>query len=65
MDTRSLVSVVDDDKDIREMLRFVLEQEAGNIIAVGSVMSARRRRCFDNGHSTRRLVCSCRQRKRG
>jgi len=34
------ILVVDDDKDIREMLRFVLEQEAGNIVAVGSVMEA-------------------------
>jgi len=34
------ILVVDDDKDIREMLRFVLEQEAGNITVVGSVMEA-------------------------
>jgi CheY-like chemotaxis protein len=34
------ILVVDDDKDIREMLRFVLEQEAGTISVAGSVMEA-------------------------
>jgi CheY-like chemotaxis protein len=34
------ILVVDDDNDIREMLRFVLEQEAGHITAVGSVLEA-------------------------
>jgi CheY-like chemotaxis protein len=34
------ILIVDDDNDIREMLRFVLEQEAGHITAVGSVMEA-------------------------
>lgn len=34
------ILVVDDDKDIREMLRFILEQEGGRVVAAGSVVEA-------------------------
>ena len=34
------ILVVDDDKDTREMLRFVLQQEGGHVIAAGSVAEA-------------------------
>jgi CheY-like chemotaxis protein len=34
------ILVVDDDNDTREMLRFILEQEGGQVIAVGSVAEA-------------------------
>ena len=34
------ILVVDDDKDTREMLRFILEQAGGEAIAVGSVAEA-------------------------
>ena len=33
------ILVVDDDRDTREMLRFILQQEAGEVIAVGSDVS--------------------------
>ncbi len=32
--------VVDDDKDTREMLRFILEEAGGHAVAVGSVTKA-------------------------
>ena len=34
------ILVVDDDNDTREMLRFILEQEGGQVTAVGSVAEA-------------------------
>src|ERR1051326_8240374 len=34
------ILVVDDDKDTREMLRFILQQEGGHVIAAGSVAEA-------------------------
>jgi CheY-like chemotaxis protein len=34
------ILVVDDDKDTREMLRFILQQAGGHAIAVGSVAEA-------------------------
>jgi CheY-like chemotaxis protein len=34
------ILVVDDDRDTREMLRFILQQEAGEVIAVSSVAEA-------------------------
>ena len=34
------ILVVDDDKDTREMLRFVLEQQAGQVIAASTVAEA-------------------------
>jgi CheY-like chemotaxis protein len=34
------ILVVDDDRDTREMLRFILQQEAGEVVAVSSVPEA-------------------------
>src|SRR5947207_1405031 len=34
------ILIVDDDKDTREMLRFILQQAAGHVIAAGSVAEA-------------------------
>ena len=35
------ILVVDDDRDTREMLRFILEQDAAQVIAASSVAEAR------------------------
>lgn len=34
------ILIVDDDKDTREMLRFILEQDGANVLAAGSVPEA-------------------------